>query len=140
MEDISPQEVEEIQRIIYQFFLKEYGSERKAEIMIGKLASFVQDPGVRLIHFGNTVFMMILVEPRVAEIHTMSVDEESSTLAKHFVSLANFLKEIGVIEAYTYSDDPRFMAVAKRTRLPIETEKMQAEDGKTYTIYRMRFA
>jgi hypothetical protein len=140
MEDISPQEVEEIQRIIYQFFLKEYGSERKAEIMIGKLASFVQDPGVRLIHFGNTVFMMILVEPRVAEIHTMSVDEESSTIAKHFVSLANFLKEIGVIEAYTYSDDPRFMAVAKRTRLPIETEKMQAEDGKTYTIYRMRFA
>jgi hypothetical protein len=140
MEDISPQEVEEIQRIIYQFFLKEYGSERKADIMLGKLASFVQDPGVRLIHFGNTVFMMILVEPRVAEIHTMSVDEESSTLAKHFVSLANFLKEIGVIEAYTYSDDPRFMAVAKRTRLPIETEKMQAEDNKTYTIYRMRFA
>lgn len=137
---MEEQEVEEIQRIIYQFFLKEYGSERKAEIMLGKLASFVQDPGVRLIHFGNTVFMMILVEPRVAEIHTMSVDEESSTLAKHFVALANFLKEIGVIEAYTYSDDPRFMAVAKRTRLPIETEKMQAEDGKTYTIYRMRFA
>jgi hypothetical protein len=50
--------------------------------MLRKLANFVQDPGVRLIHFGNTVFMMILVEPRVAEIHTMSVDEDSSTLAK----------------------------------------------------------
>ena len=82
MEDISPQEVEEIQRIVYQFFLKEYGSEQKAQIMLRKLANFVQDPGVRLIHFGNTVFMMILVEPRVAEIHTMSIDQDSSTLAK----------------------------------------------------------
>jgi hypothetical protein len=139
MEEINPQEVDEIQQIIYQFFLKEYGSERKAEIMLGKLASFVQDPGVRLVHFGNTVFMMILVEPRVAEIHTMSIDEDSSTLAKHFVSLAKFLQNIGVVEAYTYSEDPRFMAVAKRTRLPIETEKMQSQDGKTVTVYRMRF-
>jgi hypothetical protein len=139
MEDISPQEVEEIQRIVYQFFLKEYGSEQKAQIMLRKLANFVQDPGVRLIHFGNTVFMMILVEPRVAEIHTMSTDEDSSTLAKNFVSLAKFLQNIGVLEVYTYSDDPRFMAVAKRTRLPIETEKIQAEDGKTYIIYRLRF-
>jgi hypothetical protein len=139
MEEISPQEVDEIQQIIYQFFLKEYGSERKAEIMLGKLASFVQDPGVRLVHFGNTVFMMILVEPRVAEIHTMSIDEDSSTLAKHFVSLAKFLQNIGVVEAYTYSDDPRFMAVAKRTRLPIETEKMQSQNGKTIIVYRMRF-
>lgn len=55
MDGISQQEVGEIQRIIYQFFLKEYGSERKAEIMLGKLASFVQDPGVKLVHFGNTV-------------------------------------------------------------------------------------
>jgi hypothetical protein len=139
MEEINPQEVDEIQQIIYQFFLKEYGSERKAEIMLGKLASFVQDPGVRLVHFGNTVFMMILVEPRVAEIHTMSIDEDSSTLAKHFVSLTKFLQNIGVVEAYTYSEDPRFMAVAKRTRLPIETEKMQSQDGKTVTVYRMRF-
>lgn len=139
MDGISQQEVGEIQRIIYQFFLKEYGSERKAEIMLGKLASFVQDPGVKLVHFGNTVFMMILVEPRVAEIHTMSIDEESSTLAKHFVSLAKFLQNIGVVEAYTYSDDPRFMAVAKRTRLPIEIEQMQSQDGKTITVYRMRF-
>jgi hypothetical protein len=107
--------------------------------MLGKLASFVQDPGVKLVHFGNTVFMMILVEPRVAEIHTMSIDEESSTLAKHFVSLAKFLQNIGVVEAYTYSDDPRFMAVAKRTRLPIEIEQLQSQDGKTITVYRMRF-
>ena len=105
-----------------------------------KLAGMLQDPGVKLVHFGNTVFMFILVEPQVAEVHTMSLDEDSSALAKHFVSLANFLKNIGVKEAYTYSDDPRFAVVAKRTRLPIETRTEQSEDGKTYTIYSMRFA
>ena len=139
MENISSQEVEEMQEIIYQFFLKETGSEQKAQEMLQKLANFVQDPGVRLVHFGNTVFMIILVAPRVAEFHTMSINEDSSTLAKHFVSLVNFLKAIGVLEVYTYSDDPRYMAIAKRTRLPIQTEQMQAKDGKTYTIYRMRF-
>jgi len=139
MDDLTPEEVQEIERIIYGYFLKEYKSERKAQIMMQKLAGMLQDPGVKLVHFGNTVFMFILVEPQVAEIHTMSLDEDSAALAKHFVSLANFLKNIGVREAYTYSDDPRFAVVAKRTRLPIETRTEQSEDGKTYTIYSVRF-
>jgi len=139
MDDLTPEEVQEIERIIYGYFLKEYKSERKAQIMMQKLAGVLQDPGVKLVHFGNTVFMFILVEPQVAEVHTMSLDEDSSALAKHFVSLANFLKNIGVKEAYTYSDDPRFAVVAKRTRLPIETRTEQSEDGKTYTIYSVRF-
>jgi hypothetical protein len=140
MDDLTPEEVQEIERIIYGYFLKEYKNERKAQLMMQKLAGMLQDPGVKLVHFGNTVFMFILVEPQVAEVHTMSLDEDSASLAKHFVSLANFLKNIGVREAYTYSDDPRFAVVAKRTRLPIETRTEQSEDGKIYTIYSMRFA
>lgn len=140
MDDLTPEEVQEIERIIYGYFLKEYKNERKAQLMMQKLAGMLQDPGVKLVHFGNTVFMFILVEPQVAEVHTMSLDEDSASLAKHFVSLANFLKNIGIREAYTYSDDPRFAVVAKRTRLPIETQTEQSEDGKTYTIYSMRFA
>jgi len=140
MDDLTPEEIQEIERIIYGYFLKEYGSEKKAQIMMQKLAGMLQDPGIKLVHFGNTVFMFILVEPQVAEVHTMSLDEDSASLAKHFVSLANFLKNIGVREAYTYSDDPRFAVVAKRTRLPIETRTEQSQDGKTYTIYSMRFA
>jgi hypothetical protein len=62
-----------------------------------------------------------------------------SPASVNFNAPPKFLQNIGVLEVYTYSDDPRFMAVAKRTRLPIETEKIQAEDGKTYTIYRLRF-
>lgn len=139
MDDLTPEEVQEIERILFGYFEKEYGSVRKAQIMMQKLAGLLQDPGVKLVHFGNTVFLVIFVAPQVAEVHTMSLDEESSTLARHFVELAKFLQNIGVREAYTYSDDPRFAAVAKRTRLPIETEQTQSQDGKTYTIYRVRF-
>jgi len=139
MDDLTPQEIAEIEEIIFKFFEKEFGSPKKAQIMMQKMAGILQDPGVKLVHFGNTVFLVIFVEPQVAEVHTMSISEESSTLAKHFVELSKFLQNIGVREAYTYSDDPRFAAVAKRTRLPIETEQMQSQDGKTYTIYRVRF-
>lgn len=138
-EPISQEEALDVQRIVYQFFIKQSGSRAKADEMMSKLANLLQDPGIRLIHFENTVFMMILVKPRVAEIHTMAIDEDSSTLARHFVLLAKFLKNIGVLEAYTYSDDPRFKAVAKRTRLPIETEEIEAEDGGLFTVYRLRF-
>lgn len=139
MEAVTQEEAQKIQEIIYGYFQKEFGSAKRADLMMQKLAGLLQDPGVKLVQFGNTVFLVIFVEPQVAEIHTMSLDEQSSTLASHFVELANFLKNIGVREAYTYSDDPRFAAVAKRTRLPIETEQMQSQDGKTYTIYRVRF-
>lgn len=138
MDDLTPEEVQEIERILFGFFEKEYGSRRKAEIMMQKLAGMLQDPGVKLVHFGNTVFLVIFVEPQVAEVHTMSLSEDSAALAKHFVSLSKFLKNIGVVEAYTYSDDPRFAVVAKRTRLPIETRTETSQDNKQYTIYSMR--
>jgi hypothetical protein len=138
-DNLSPEEVSRIEEIIYGFFLKQFGSENMAQEMMQKLANLLQDPGVKLVHFGNTVFLVIFVKPRMAEVHTMSLDEDSNTLAKHFVSLANFLKNIGVLEAYTYTDDPRFAVVAKRTRLPIQTENFTSQDGKNYTIYSVRF-
>lgn len=137
MDELSQEELQKIQRIIVGYFEKEYGP--RAKYFINKLTGLLQNPGVKLVHFGNTVFLVILVAPRVAEVHTMSLDEDSSSLAKHFVSLSKFLQNIGVLEAYTYSDDPRFAVVAKRTRLPIQTEEVMSEDGKKYTIYSMRF-
>jgi hypothetical protein len=138
--DITEQELADINRIIRGYFLKEFGSQQKADIAYRKLDALAQDPGVKLVHIGNTVFLVILVAPQVAEIHTMSLDEDSVSLAKNFVDLANFLRDIGIVEVYTYSDDPRFQVIARRTRLPIETSTFQSEDGKTYTIYSLRFA
>lgn len=139
MEETSQEEVQEVERIIYEFFLKQTGSEQEAQTMFEKLTHFVQDPGVRLIHFENTVFMMILVAPQVAEIHTMAVDLSTSKLAENFVLLSSFLKNIGVREWYAYSEEPIYKIVAKKTKLPYELEELKTESGKTLTVYRVRF-
>jgi len=139
MQMIDKKEAQEVENIIFQYFVNETGSETEAHLVMERLASMLQDPGIKLIHLGNTVFMMILAAPRIAEIHTMSLDEDSSSLAKHFVTLSNFLKNIGVLRAYTYTDDPRFMAVAKRTRLPFQVQEVPGKDGGTITVYSMEY-
>ena len=139
MQMIDKKEAQEVENIIFQYFVNKTGSETEAHLVMERLASMLQDPGIKLIHLGNTVFMMILAAPRIAEIHTMSLDEDSSSLAKHFVTLSNFLKNIGVLRAYTYTDDPRFMAVAKRTRLPFQVQEVPGKDGGTITVYSMEY-
>ena len=139
MQMIDEKEAQEVENIIFQYFVNKTGSETEAHLVMERLASMLQDPGIKLIHLGNTVFMMILAAPRIAEIHTMSLDEDSSSLAKHFVTLSNFLKNIGVLRAYTYTDDPRFMAVAKRTRLPFQVQEVPGKDGGTITVYSMEY-
>lgn len=136
MDDLTQEEIQEIERIIRGYLEKEYGPQ--AEQLLQSLATLLQDPGVKLVHFGNTVFLIIFTEPQVAEIHTMSLDESPITLAKNFVLLNDFLKNIDVKEWYSYTDDPRFMVIAKKTRLPLEITTQTAQDGKEYTIYRMR--
>lgn len=140
METITPKEAKEVENIMFEYFVQETGSEPKASMMMERMAGLLQDPGIKLIHLGNTVFMMILAAPRVAEIHTMAVNEDSSSLAKNFVTLSKFLKNMGILRAYTYTDDPRFMAVAKRTRLPFQVQEVPGKDGNTLTVYSMEYA
>jgi hypothetical protein len=139
MQMIDKEEAQEVESIIFDYFVQETGSETEAQLMMERLANMLQDPGIKLIHLGNTVFMMILAAPRVAEIHTMTTKEDSSSLAKNFVALSNFLKNIGVLRAYTYTDDPRFMAVAKRTRLPFQVQEVPGKNGNTLTVYSMEY-
>jgi len=129
-------EQQEVMRIATEFCRKQSGgNEEKAQEMLQGLAALVQNEGVRLVHLDNTLFLVMVKGKGLVEIHTMAVDEKSSTLAKAFVKLAAYLKGIGVKVAYTYSDDPRYAVVAKRTRLPFKQKKVEAEDGKTYTAF-----
>jgi len=56
-------------------------------------------------------------------------------LAKSFVKLTKYLKAIGVKLAYTYTNDPKYEIVAKRTKLPFRKQNLQLEDGSQYTAY-----
>lgn len=133
--NIDAEEQQQIMDILTRYWIKETGSEERAQLMLQKLAGLLQQEGANLIHIGNTMFLMIVTGKGEVEIHTMTADEDSVSLAKAFRELAKTLKGLGVKKAYTYAEDPRFEVVAKRTRLPVKKEKKKVRDGKEMTVY-----
>lgn len=132
---IDATEQQQIMDILTRYWTKETGSEEKAQMMLQKLAGLVKQKGAHLIHIGNTVFLMMITGKGEVEIHTMTIDEDSASLASAFRELAKTLKGLGVKKAYTYAEDPRFEIVAKRTRLPIKKEQKKSRDGQPVTVY-----
>jgi hypothetical protein len=133
--NIDATEQQEILDILTRYWTKQTGSEQQAQVVLQKLAGLLSQEGANLIHIGNTVFLMLITGPGEVEIHTMTADEDSVTLAKAFVELSKTLKGLGVKKAYTYANDPKFEIIAKRTRLPIKKESKKTRDGKTTTVY-----
>jgi len=139
MDEAPIEEQQEVLQIVTEYFRKEFnGDEKKVEESLGRLASMLQGEGVSLVHVGNSVFLIMVIGKGMVEVHTMAVDEDTSSLAKSFVGLADFLKSIDVKVAYTYTDKPGYEVVAKRTRLPFKTKKMEIE-GKEQTVYYLEF-
>lgn len=135
---IDQTEQQEVARIANDYFIQELGSQEAADEAIGKLATLVQEDGAKLVHIGNVLFLVIVRGKNVVEIHTIGNETNPRNLAKDFVDLANYLKNIGVKIAYTYSEDNKFDRLAKMTGLPVM--KKQAEvDGKTVNVYIMEF-
>ena len=139
MDEAPIEEQQEVLQIITEYFRKEFnGDEKKVEESLGRLATMLQGEWVSLVHVGNSVFLIMVIGKGMVEVHTMAVDEDTSSLAKSFVGLADFLKSIDVKVAYTYTDKPGYEVVAKRTRLPFKTKKMEIE-GKQQTVYYLEF-
>lgn len=134
---VTEDEGKEIMRIATEYFRQQSGGdEAETNKLLGGLANLVQQDGIRLVHIGNTLFLILVKGKRMVEVHTMAVDETSSSLAQNFVALTKYLKGIGVRVAYTYADDARYEMVAKRSRLPFQKRQVTLpEDGKTYTAY-----
>lgn len=138
---VAEDEGKEIMRIATEYFRQQTnGNEEETNRMLSGLAALVQKDGIRLVHLGNTLFLVMVKGKRMVEVHTMAVDESVSSLAKNFVMLVQYLKGIGVRVAYTYADDNRYEMVAKRSRLPFQKRQVtMPEDGKTYTAYYLEF-
>ncbi len=123
---------------IIQGSLENAGYEKRAvgKILNG-LASTLQNSSTRLVHLGNTVFMVIPTNPGEVEVHTFS-QETPQGLAKNFVDLTKYLKNIGVRKASTYSEDPRFRRISEMTGLPVkvnQTVKVVGKDAKPVYEY-----
>jgi hypothetical protein len=96
--------------------------EKQVGLAQGALVKMLEAPGNKLVHLGNSLFLVMVKAPREVEIHTFS-EETPQALAKNFVDLSKYLKNIGVKKAYTYSDDPRFRKISEMTKLPVRVEQ-----------------
>jgi len=133
---IDQAEQPEVVRIASEYFLQELGSEDAAAEAMGKLATLVQEKGAKLVHLGNVLFLVIVRGKNAVEVHTIGNEQSPRDLAKDFVDLVNYLKNIKVKVAYTYSEDNRFDRLAKMTGLPVQKKQAQV-DGKTVNVYIM---
>lgn len=105
--------------------------------IVNGLASVVKNSPTRLVHLGNTVFMVTPTNPGEVEVHTFS-QETPQGLARNFVDLSKYLKNIGVRRATTYSDDARFRQISEMTGLPVQvnqTVKVVGDEAKPVYEY-----
>jgi hypothetical protein len=135
---IDQAEQQEVVRIANQYFLQELGSQEAADEAMGKLATMVQEDGAKLVHLGNVLFLVLVRGEGVVEVHTIGTEPSPRNMAKNFVDLVNYLKNIKVKVAYTYSEDNKFDRLAKMTGLPVKKEKTEV-DGKSVNVYIMEF-
>ena len=135
---IDQTEQQQVADIANQYFLQELGSQEAADEAMGKLATLVQEDGAKLVHLGNVLFLVLVRGQGVVEVHTIGNEASPRNMAKNFVDLVNYLKNIKVKVAYTYSEDNKFDRLAKMTGLPVKKEKTEV-DGKSVNVYIMEF-
>jgi hypothetical protein len=139
MEDNFTPEQKKILDIANKYFLRETnGDQEKADELMAKLATTVQDPGAKIIPIDDILFLVLVRGKNAVEVHTMASDLIPSNMVEGFKKLAEFLKDIGVKIAYTYTDDRRFARIARQTKLPIK-EVVQEIDGKPMYVYIVEF-
>lgn len=130
----SSDEQKEVMRIATDYFMQEFGSEEKTNMMLQSLAKTITEDSAKLIHIGNVLFLVLVRGKGVVEVHTLGNEAQPRDLAKDFHQLAADLKMLGVKTAYTYTEDKRFSRLAKMTGLPFKELAVKVK-GKPMTAY-----
>jgi hypothetical protein len=119
--DVAAQQRQPMQ-ILESALRRALPDEEQVGLAQGALVEMLKAPENKLVHLGNTLFLVMVKAPGQVEIHTFS-EETPQALAKNFVDLSKYLKNIGVKRASTYSEDPRFKKIADMTQLPVKVEQ-----------------
>jgi hypothetical protein len=119
--NVAAQQKEPMQ-ILESALRRSLGDEEKVGLAQGALVEMLKAPGNKLVHLGNSLFLVMVKEPGEVEVHTFS-EETPQQLARNFIDLTKYLKNIDVKTAYTYSDDVRFKKIADMTGLPVKVEQ-----------------
>jgi hypothetical protein len=130
----SADEQKAVIKIATDYFRKATKSEEQAQQMLGGLARIIQDEGAKLVHLGNVLFLVMVRGQGVVEVHTIGEEKKPRDLAKNFLDLYKYLKNIGVKMAYTYAEDEKFKKLAKMVNLPVKEFKVDHE-GKKLNVF-----
>ena len=119
--DVAAQQKQPMQ-ILESALRRALPDEEQVGLAQGALVEMLKAPENKLVHLGNSLFLVMVKAPGQVEVHTFS-EETPQALAKNFVELSKYLKNIGVKKASTYSDDPRFQKISEMTQLPVKVEQ-----------------
>ena len=123
-----------VMKIATDYFRKASKSEEQTQQMLGGLARIIQDEGAKLVHLGNVLFLVMVRGEGTVEVHTIGEEKKPRDLAKNFLDLYKYLKNIGVKMAYTYAEDEKFKKLAKMVNLPIKEYKVDYQ-GKKLNVF-----
>ena len=74
---LDPQEQQEIIRIMTEYFTQEFGGDAdKAHRAVAKIAKLITHQAAKLVHLGNTVFLVLVKGKGRVEVHTMAAGED----------------------------------------------------------------
>jgi hypothetical protein len=131
----------EVVQIMYDHFMEQTHSGKKAAAMVNYMGQKVQEPGCKLIHLGKIVFLITVSGPHMVEMHAMigkglSESAKLKELDKQLDPLIAILKNAEVKVLYTYMPLNKKQVFEKILReYKFKEEKIKGPDGKPYISF-----
>jgi hypothetical protein len=133
---MDKQEVDQkaVMKIATDYFRKTAKDDNHVQQMLAGLARILKDEGAKLVHLGNVLFLVMVRGQGVVEVHTIGEEKKPRDLAKNYLDLSKYLRNIGVKMAYTYAEDEKFKKLAKMVNLPVKEYKVDYQ-GKKLNVF-----
>jgi hypothetical protein len=123
-----------VMKIATDYFRKTAKDAKEVQQLLAGLARILQDEGSKLVHLGNVLFLVMVRGQGAVEVHTIGEEAKPRDLAKNYLELSKYLKNVGVKIAYTYAEDEKFKKLAKMVNLSVKEYKVDHK-GKKLNVF-----
>jgi hypothetical protein len=131
----------EVVQIMYDHFMEQTHSEKKASAMVNYMGQKVQEQGCKLVHLGKIVFLITVAGPLMVEMHAMmgkgmSESAKLKELDRQLDPLIEILKKADVKVLYTYMPFNKKQVFGKiLSEYKFKEETIKGPDGKLYVSF-----
>ena len=130
---ITPKDQKKIVKIITEFFEKQANSPEEVQQCLAGVAKVIQHPGGKLVHFDDTVFLILVKEKGQVEVYNLSLIKNFNAFTKNFGKLMKYLKAIHATHVTTSSDDTRYDTMMRKLHLKYD-RSMPKDKNYTYKV------